>query len=52
MDPDEFKSFVARLPFKPRILLGVDRYLELLDKAERKARQKSNSVKGEKWETI
>jgi len=39
MDPTEFKAFVARLPFKPKILPGVDSYLELLDKAERKARQ-------------
>ncbi|KKN86951.1 hypothetical protein LCGC14_0262200 [marine sediment metagenome] len=32
MEPDEFKSFVAKLPFKPRILPGVDHYIELLDK--------------------
>jgi len=33
MNPDEFKAFVARLPFKPKILPGVDRHPELLDKA-------------------
>jgi len=38
MDPDEFKQFVERLPFKPQILPGVDHYLELLDKAEKKAK--------------
>lgn len=40
MAPDEFKSFVARLPFKPKILPGVDRYLEFLDKAEKKYKSK------------
>ena len=38
MDPDEFKSFVTRLPFKPTVLPGVDHYLELLDKAGKKAK--------------
>ncbi|GAH45748.1 unnamed protein product [marine sediment metagenome] len=36
MDPTEFKAFVARLPFKPKILPGVDHSLELLDKAEKR----------------
>ena len=38
MKPEEFKHMVAKLPFKPRILPGVDHYIELLDKAEKKAR--------------
>lgn len=37
MKPKEFKAFVARLPFKPKVLPGVDHYIELLDKAEKKA---------------
>jgi len=36
MQPKQFKEFIARLPFKPKVLPGVDHYLELLDKAERK----------------
>ena len=28
MDPDEFRAFVSRLPFKPKILPGVDRSIE------------------------
>ncbi|GAJ19758.1 unnamed protein product, partial [marine sediment metagenome] len=31
-----FKAFVARLPFKPKVLPGVDHYIELLDKAVKK----------------
>ncbi len=34
MDPKEFQEFVSRLPFTPKVLSGVDRYLELLDNAE------------------
>jgi len=32
MEPAEFKAFVARLPFKPKILPGVDHYLEVIDR--------------------
>ncbi|GAI81573.1 unnamed protein product, partial [marine sediment metagenome] len=28
MDPDEFGAFVSRLPFKAKILPGVDRSIE------------------------
>lgn len=33
MTPQQFKEFVAKLPFKPKILSGVDHCLELLEKA-------------------
>lgn len=31
MDPKGFREFVSRLPFKPKILPGIDYYLEILD---------------------
>ena len=34
MKPKEFKEFVDGLPFKAKILRGVDRYIEMLDKAK------------------
>lgn len=38
MKPEQFKHMVANLPFEPKVLPGVDHYLELLDKAEKKAK--------------
>lgn len=36
MDPKEFGEFVARLPEKPKILPGIDRSLDEIDKAIQK----------------
>lgn len=32
MKPEEFKAEIANLPFKPKVLPGVDHYIEMLDK--------------------
>ena len=34
MDHDEFGAYIARLPYRPKILPGVDRSIEPLDKAK------------------
>lgn len=33
MKPEDFKAFIAKLPFKPKVLPGVDHYIEVMDKA-------------------
>ena len=36
MEPKEFKEFIARLPFRPKVLPGVDKSLEALDRRVKK----------------
>lgn len=40
MSPKQFDEFVATLPEKPKILLGVDRWMERIDKEVNKRRAK------------
>jgi len=34
MKPDDFKRDIAKLPFKPKVLPGVDHTVEMLDKCK------------------
>lgn len=38
---EDFEKTIARLPFKPRVIRGMDRTIEELDKLEAKWRQQS-----------
>lgn len=37
MKPDDFKKQIAKLPFKPKVLPGVDHYIEMLDKHQKRS---------------